>query len=200
MILYPLSLLFGFLLGAIPTGYLISKGKGVDIRKYGSGNIGATNVARALGKKMGTLVLLTDVTKGFVPCYLASRYDLRYGILAGTGAVVGHTFTPFLKFKGGRGVATALGSVLGLMPVAGLLCVATWVLVVVLFRYISLASISGAIALPFWVYGVGRFSGAVSHVRLILALFISVLVVIRHVPNVRRLLRREEPKFHLRCR
>jgi glycerol-3-phosphate acyltransferase PlsY len=194
---YLLSLLGGFLCGSIPTGYLVAKTKRLDIRQHGSGNIGATNVARALGKKYGAAVLVIDIVKGFVPSYLASQIGFVCGIFAGVGAVAGHTFTPYLKFRGGRGVATALGSVLGLMPLAGLACLVTWLVVLALARYVSLASICGALMLLLWVYGAGRVSGPLSKPRLALALVISVTVLIRHIPNMKRLLRRREPKFHL---
>lgn len=195
---YWLSLLGGFLCGSLPTGYLVSRAKGVDIRRHGSGNIGATNVARVFGKKIGALVLIVDIGKGFVPSFVASQYDFMYGIFAAIGAVIGHTFSPYLKFRGGRGVATALGSVLGLMPIAGLSCLVIWIIVFGLTRYISVASISGALTLPVWVYGLGKISGSLSKSRLGLALLISAIVFIRHIPNIKRLLRKMEPKFYLR--
>ena len=96
---YLLSLLGGFLCGSTPTGYLVARAKGLNIRQHGSGNIGATNVARTLGKKYGVVVLLIDITKGLVPSYLASQTGFVCGILAGGGAVLGHTFTPYLKSR-----------------------------------------------------------------------------------------------------
>jgi len=194
-----LLLLFlgGFLCGSIPTGYLIGRARGTDVRMHGSGNIGATNVARVLGKKCGALVLFVDTAKGFVPCYVAAQHDFAYGICTAIGAVLGHTFTPYLRFRGGRGVATALGSVLGLMPVAGLLCLGVWVIVLKLTGYVSLASISGALVLPLWTYGAGRFFGLLSVPRLAFALVISATVVIRHIPNLKRLFVKGEPKFRL---
>lgn len=197
MRVYLLSLFGGFLCGSIPIGYIVGRSKGVDIRRHGSGNIGATNVARVFGKPIGVIVLIMDVGKGFFPCYLASQYNILYGIFAAIGAVVGHTFTPYLRFRGGRGVATALGSVLGLMPLAGLLCLSIWGGVFGLTRYISVASISGALTLPVWVYGIGKFSGFLSKPKLMVALLISALVLIRHIPNMKRLLQHKEPKFHL---
>ena len=197
MSLLLLLFLAGFLCGSIPTGYLVGRAKGIDVRAHGSGNIGATNVARILGKKCGALVLLVDIAKGFVPCYVVSQYSFAYGICTAIGTVLGHTFTPFLKFRGGRGVATALGCVLGLMPAAGLLCLAVWMIVLRLSGYVSLASISGALVLPLWTYGAGRFSGVLSVARLAFALVISATVVLRHIPNVKRLFAKEEPKFRL---
>ncbi len=194
---YLLGLLAGFLCGSIPIGYLVGRAKGLDIRKHGSGNIGATNVARIFGKRMGLMVLFMDVGKGFFPCYIASQYNFTSGIFVAIGAVLGHTFTPCLKFRGGRGVATALGSVLGLIPLAGVLCVAIWIIVLGLTRHVSVASISGALTLPLWIYGAGRISGTSSRPKLVLALVVSATVLIRHIPNIKRLLQKKEPKFHL---
>lgn len=196
MNIYLLSFLGGFLCGSIPAGYLVGRAKGVDIRKQGSGNIGATNAARILGKRIGAMVLLMDMAKGLVPCYIASQCVFSYGVFAAVGTVTGHAFTPFLRFRGGRGVATALGSVLGLMPLAGLLCLAVWIAVLGLTKYVSVASISGALALPLWVYGVGRLTGSTSKAKLVLGFIISALMILRHMPNMRRLLEGKETKFH----
>lgn len=196
MNIYLLSFLGGFLCGSVPAGYLIGRAKGTDVRMHGSGNIGATNVARILGRKCGVVVLLIDIGKGFIPCYVASQHSFVYGILTAIGAVLGHTFTPFLKFKGGRGVATALGSVLGLMPLAGLVCLAVWILVLRFTGYVSAASISGALALSVWAYGAGRFSGSLSKPKLAFALIVSATLLIRHIPNMKRLLQKKESKFH----
>ncbi len=192
-----LGLLIGFLCGSIPTGYLVCRAKSIDIREYGSGNIGATNVARTLGRRAGALVLALDILKGFAPAYVSARYGLSPGMLAALGAVLGHTFTPFLRFKGGRGVATALGAVLGLMPLAGLLCVVVWLAVLFLTRYVSVSSMTAALTLPLWVYGLGRLTATSSRPRLILAWVLAVLVIVRHLPNMKRLWKGREAKFHM---
>ena len=168
-----------FLLGSIPTGYLVARAKGVDIRKHGSGNIGATNVFRTLGKPLGIFVFLVDALKGF----------------AAVAAIAGHNYTPWLGFKGGKGIATSVGVLLALMPWAVLAIAVVWVLVFKISRYVSLASICAAAALPAAV-GMLWFSGCGGNGPLLaFSLAISALAIWRHRTNIQRLRAGTEPRF-----
>lgn len=187
---FVLFFVIGFLVGGIPFGFLIGKSKGLDIRKAGSGNIGATNVARLCGKKAGGLALSLDVTKGFLPAFFVARYNINYGIIAGVGAVLGHIFTPFLKFRGGKGVSTALGVFLGLAPVPVLLCFGLWFVILLIFRYVSVASMSAAVCAPFLIYLMKK-----PHQLIFLGIAVAFLIIGRHIPNIKRLLKGKEPKF-----
>jgi len=186
--------ILAYLLGAIPFGLLIARSRGVDIRKQGSGNIGATNVLRVMGKGWGITTLLLDALKGFIPAaffpILAGAHP-DYGLLFGTAAILGHTFPVYLRFKGGKGVATAAGMLLGVVPFAmgaGLLC---WIVCMVLFRYVSLASIVAAIAVVIAVWTRGEKSMTINLVLTLLA----ALVIWLHRSNIRRLLNGTENRF-----
>jgi acyl phosphate:glycerol-3-phosphate acyltransferase len=185
-----------YLLGSIPFGVVIARAKGIDLRQVGSGNIGATNAARALGKGLGGVVLLLDALKGFVPVLLARLLLARapYGecLVATTAllAFVGHLFPLFLGFHGGKGVATALGVFLALSPLAALGAVAVYAAVYALTRTSSLGSLTAAVAFVPLVY----FLSARSRVQLALAVLLVVGIVISHRENIRRLVRREEGK------
>lgn len=189
---FVLFFLIGFLVGGIPFGFLIGKLKGVDIRKVGSGNIGATNVARLCGKKAGGVAFLFDVIKGFLPAFILTRYSINYGITAGVGAVLGHMFTPFLKFRGGKGVSTALGVFLGLAPVPVLLCFGIWAIVLLGFRYVSVASMSAAVCAPVLIYFMKR-----PLPLFLLGIAVACLILVRHISNIKRLFKGKEPKFNL---
>jgi acyl phosphate:glycerol-3-phosphate acyltransferase len=186
-----------YLLGSLPTGYLAGKAKGIDIRTVGSGNIGATNVFRFLGKTAGLLVLLVDAAKGFLACWLLARGGADFlqarastagvklewlEIIAGVGAILGHNYTCWLGFKGGKGVATTAGVLLALFPRAFLIGLGVWVLVFALSRYVALASIAAAAALPFAVW----LCGAPSHLTVVAAL-LGVLAIWKHRSNIQRL-------------
>ena len=156
---YILIVVVGYLLGSIPTGFLVAKAKGIDIRSAGSGNIGATNVFRILGKPAGIFVLLVDALKGFAACSWLAGVVFRVfsvppeqtenlRILAGICAVLGHNYTCWLKFKGGKGIATSAGVYFALAPLAAGIALGTWMVVFVLSRYVSVASIAAAVALP----------------------------------------------------
>jgi len=186
-----------YLLGSLPTGYLLGKAKGIDIRTTGSGNIGATNVFRALGKTAGLVVLLVDAAKGFLACWLlaptaAELVQSHTGgqpmslewlkIVAGVSAILGHNYTCWLGFKGGKGVATTAGVLLGLFPKAFPIALAVWLLVLALSRYVALASIAAAVALPFavWFCGAGRN-------LTVLAALLGLLAIYKHRSNIQRL-------------
>jgi glycerol-3-phosphate acyltransferase PlsY len=187
-----------FLLGSIPTGYLVARAKGVDIRKHGSGNIGATNVFRTLGKPLGIFVFLVDALKGFAAVWLGSHYGAGSewaGIIAAVTAIAGHNYTPWLGFKGGKGIATSAGVLLALMPWAVLAIAVVWVLVFKISRYVSLASICAAAALPVAV-GLLWFVGCGGNGPLLaFSLAISALAIWRHRTNIQRLRAGTESRF-----
>lgn len=188
-----------FLLGSIPTGYLVARAKGVDIRQHGSGNIGATNVFRTLGKPFGVLVFFTDALKGFAAVWLAMRLHALApewpGILAAVAAVAGHNYTPWLGFRGGKGIATSAGVLIALTPWAALAGTVVWVAAFFTTRYVSVASLGAAAALPVTV-GLLLATGRGGDGPLLgFTLLISALAIWRHRPNIRRLREGTEPRF-----
>ncbi|HEV8344183.1 MAG TPA: glycerol-3-phosphate 1-O-acyltransferase PlsY [Candidatus Binatia bacterium] len=189
-----LMLLFAYLLGSIPTGFLLGSFSGIDIRKAGSGNVGATNVARVVGKKQGVITLLVDVAKGFIPVLIASRlgFDLTVTGLVALAALVGHLYPVFLKFQGGKGVATALGIFLAIAPLASLALVVVFAVVMLAWRWVSLASMTAAGAAPLVLLIFSYPSPLV-----VLGLMIALLIIFRHQENIRRLRSGAEPKFEL---
>jgi glycerol-3-phosphate acyltransferase PlsY len=187
-----------FLLGSIPTGYLVARAKGVDIRRHGSGNIGATNVFRTLGKPLGILVFFIDALKGFSAVWLANHFGQACpwtGIVAAVAAIAGHNYTPWLGFKGGKGIATSAGVLLALMPWAVLIIAVVWFTVFKISRYVSLASICAAAALPVSV-GALWYAGCGGNGPLLgFALVISALAIWRHRSNIERLRAGTESRF-----
>jgi acyl phosphate:glycerol-3-phosphate acyltransferase len=191
--------LAGYLLGSIPFGLILGKifGSG-DMRKEGSGNIGATNVARVAGPLAGILTLLLDGGKGAAAVLLAERYSngsAMWMIIAGLAALVGHCFPIWLRFKGGKGVATAAGVYLALSPLAFLAGLILFILVVGFWRYVSLGSISAAAAMPMLLYFLWAPHRAPPPVITLGALAIAMLIVYKHDANLQRLVDGEEPKF-----
>ncbi len=182
-----------YLLGSIPTGLVLARFVGgVDIRAIGSGNIGATNVSRALGWKVGLLTLVGDCLKGVIPVLLAQKLGVTEGwiALAGFAAFAGHVYTVFLRFKGGKGVATALGVFLALAPLAVAFAVVIFALVLWRWHYVSLASIAAAAAMPLLLALLdGR--GLI----FLMSVAISTLVVWRHRENIQRLRAGTESRF-----
>ncbi len=189
------------MLGSIPTGFLIGKAKGIDIRTIGSGNIGATNVFRALGTPAGTFVLLMDALKGFAACAWvcdavqnfsglpkADPESLR--ITAGLAAVMGHNYTCWLRFKGGKGIATSAGVLAALVPWALVIIASIWVIVFAISRYVSLASICASFALPFATW-LTRGSGTMIAVTSAM----TVLAIYKHRSNIQRLLNGTESRI-----
>ncbi len=189
------ALLSAYLLGSIPWGFLFGKAKGVDLRKIGSGNIGATNAARVLGKPIGLAVLLLDAAKGYVACRwlpgLWVDHPEQWLLLAaGIAAVLGHNFPCWLRFRGGKGIATSTGVLLALMPKALGICAVVWAVVFAVFRIVSLASMVAAGCLPVAVWWTGG-----SRLLLGFAIFLAVMAIYRHRANLRRLLAGTEPRF-----
>ena len=203
-----LSILLAYLCGAIPFGYLAGKLNGIDLREHGSHNIGATNAVRVLGKRWGIPVFLCDFLKGFLPVLLMKQHlggDAtameagQMGWLLGVmgAAVLGHTYTCFLHFRGGKGVATSAGVLLALSSFVGGVALGTWVLCMVLTRYVSLSSMLAgvaAVAAVLWEFaGDGSVSAADVPVIAVIAL-LCLLVIVKHRSNVLRLCRGTEPK------
>jgi glycerol-3-phosphate acyltransferase PlsY len=173
-----------YLLGSIPTGYLWAKAKGIDIRTVGSGNIGATNVMRVLGKGPGIAVLVLDALKGFLPVFLAPRIFEGGGplqIVCCVAVIAGHNWTCWLKFKGGKGIATSAGAMLAMLPAPFLCALAVWGVVFGISRYVSLASITAAVALPVATW---FFQPDLTWFTAVLA----AVAVWKHKPNIQRLL------------
>jgi len=203
-----LLVIASYLLGSVPFGLLIAKAYGIDLRSIGSGNIGATNLSRALGRKWGYICFVLDASKGLVPMLIAravlpeklSAGWLWFWLLVGTAAVLGHIFPVYLKFKGGKGVSTCMGIVLGLYPyytIPGLAAAAVWAAVLFIWRYMSLASMAAAASFPVLLlismhlmqWSISRFWPL-----LVVAVIIPILVIVRHVENIKRILEGTENK------
>ena len=190
------SAIIGYILGSLPFGYLVARAHGVDIFKAGSGNPGATNVKRVLGAKAGNTVFALDAVKGAVAAawpllpFVAAPDARMMGLVGVIAAVLGHSYSIFTRFKGGKGVATAAGGLVVLIPLACLTGAAVWVLTFLATRYVSLGSILAAVAVPAasWLRG--------NPLPLnIVATILGLFVIIRHRENIKRLLNGTESKF-----
>ena len=202
----PLALAAGYLLGSMPFGFLVARAHGVNIFEVGSRNPGATNVRRVLGAKAGNLVFVLDALKGAAATALpwaleaaglldrvepaAAQSWLPAAVAGLVGALLGHSFSCFTRFRGGKGVATAAGGFLVLMPVATLVSAVVWILSFLAFRYVSLASLLSAAALPFAAWGLQRPPLVIT-----LATLVALFVIIRHRTNISRLLAGTEARF-----
>jgi len=197
-----ISVLMGYLLGSIPFGFLVAKCRGIDIRQHGSGNIGATNVFRTLGRKWGVLVFVLDVLKGVLavrlamfsfadPCVFQMPCGQFLGIIAGFGCFLGHCFPVWLGFKGGKGVAAGAGILIGLTPLVAVLGLVVWVVSFYATRYVSLASILAALSLPLFVVLLDRQFDVIFWFCVV----ISALAIWRHRTNIQRLLAGTESRF-----
>jgi len=203
MITWLLVAIVGYLIGSIPSGYLVARSQGVDIRQQGSKNIGATNVLRVMGKKWGYLVFFCDCLKGFLVVKLGSLIALHAllspvlgGVIAAVTCILGHNYTFWLGFKGGKGIATSGGVILALFPLAVICSVAlTWIVVFYASKYVSLASIAGAISLPLSVFVVFPKAGTEFWVLFIFSILICALAVWRHRANIVRLMNGTESRF-----
>jgi glycerol-3-phosphate acyltransferase PlsY len=188
-----LSVIFAYLLGSVPTGYILGSLAGVDVRKAGSGNVGATNVARVVGKRHGIFTLVADIAKGFVPVVVALHLGLTSAatVLVGVAAFLGHLYPVFLRFQGGKGVATALGVFLGLSPWATLVLIPIFVLVILATRVVSLSSMVAAASAPivFWLLTASPILTGTS-------VFIALMIILRHRGNIQRLLSGTEPRVN----
>lgn len=194
------ALIGAYLLGSIPSAYLAGKLNGIDLREHGSGNLGATNVVRVLGARIGAAVFAVDILKGFLPVYLAVRYwsspmTLALAMAVGTAAIVGHIKPVFLLTKGGgggKGVATAAGVFLGLAPVPMLVALVSWVLVFSIWRYVSLASLVAAAILPVAMFAVSRNP---TNPVFVMSVIITAFVFFTHRSNMQRLMSGQEHQF-----
>jgi len=197
-----LLILLGYVLGSIPFGYLLVRAQsGGDLRAMGSGNIGATNVARMAGWPTGVMTLILDAAKGFFAVWLIGHFsngNIRLMMYAGLAAILGHLFPVWLGFSGGKGVATALGVFLAICWPAAAVAVAVFVIVALFWRYVSLASISAAAALPLLVYVLYAPRHAPPAAVSAGALLAAILIIIKHRENIERLMAGTEPPFELR--
>ena len=200
-----LAAVIGYVLGSCPNGFLISRMRGVDIRKQGSGNIGATNVLRVLGKKWGYLVFALDALKGLAAVRIAfalasvinpgGPYREVVGIAGGLACILGHTFPIWLGFRGGKGVATSAGVLLGLMPLAVVSVFLVWLVLFKWTRYVSVASLGAAFALPLFVILYLRIKLLTGPSLLPFSILIAGVVIWRHRSNIQRLLHGNEQRF-----
>lgn len=189
----------GYLLGSIPFGFLLVRGAtGRDIRDMGSGNIGATNVARSAGPGIGFVTLLLDAAKGYLAVWLIAHFssgNIRFMMYAGLAAILGHMFPVWLGFSGGKGVATTLGVFVGICWQALLLAVAVFVIVFLFWRYVSLASVSAAATLPLFLYLLYAPGHAPPTAISAGTLLAAILIIIKHRDNIERLINGTEPRF-----
>jgi acyl phosphate:glycerol-3-phosphate acyltransferase len=185
-------IIFAYLLGSVPSGYVLGKIAGVDVRTVGSGNVGATNVARAAGKSLGVLTLVFDAAKGFAAVIVAQKLTPSVAVvaLAAVAAFLGHLYPVYLRFKGGKGVATGLGALLALAPMASLVLVVVFAVVVGVSRIVSLGSIAAALATPLVLWSFQQPAAIVC-----MGAFLGVMSIFRHRSNIRRLLAGSEPRF-----
>jgi len=197
MAFFFLCLILAYLVGSTPTAYLVGKWvKKIDIRQHGSGNVGASNVFRVVGKKWGFFVFGIDVIKGFLASAIIAKWGYGqnpvlsmpvYCLLIGMAAVVGHNWTLFLNFRGGKGVATSLGVGLGLLPKAALLALGVWILVLIPYGYIALSSMVAALSFPVWIYLLYRTIDGFA-VIFVISLVLAAVIIYMHRSNIQRLL------------
>ena len=201
MFTFAFVLVGSYLLGSIPFGCLAGRIRGIDIRKVGSGNIGATNVVRVLGKRYGYPVFVLDFLKGLGAVRIAmavrpeSTSPELVGALAAVSAVIGHSFPIWLKFRGGKGVATSAGALFGLMPLATVIGAAIWILTFLLTRYVSVASVATAVALPFVIAIMTWLNQTDGKALFYSSLCLAAVIIWRHHSNLSRLVRGTEPRF-----
>jgi glycerol-3-phosphate acyltransferase PlsY len=203
-VLTALVIIASYLVGSIPTGDIVGRLNGVDIRKIGSGNPGFTNVLRELGPRAGVPVLVVDVAKGLVAVLVFGAIvgagsglgPVGIRLAAGLAAVAGHIWSVFTRFKGGKGVATACGMFLALAPLGTAAAILVWGVLVAATRYVSLGSITAAVFLPWAIWLEARATGGTVHVSvLVTACAVAAAVVVRHRANIRRLLAGTENRF-----
>ena len=201
---FVLSCLAGYVCGATPFGYFAGKLRGIDIREHGSGNIGATNVIRVMGKGIGIPVFILDVIKGWLPAWLASGWfaDHKFSpeictsaaICSGVAAVMGHNYTFWLKGKGGKGIATSCGALLATARLELAIAVLVWIATAKLTKYVSVASIAAALALPVSMAVIMAYEGRWNFVLLVFGVALGGLAIWRHKANIQRLMAGTENK------
>lgn len=192
-----LSVITGaYIFGSIPWGYVLCRAvKKIDIRKHGSGNIGATNVYRTAGPVLGISVLILDILKGLLPVLLAKVFfftDPVYLMATGIASILGHNFSLFLRGRGGKGVSTSFGVIIGLFPLPALIALLIWTAVTATTRYVSAGSIIASLSMPFFIYAFHRnpvFTAA--------GIIVSIMIVYTHRSNIKRLLEKKENRIRL---
>lgn len=193
MLLFFVLFILAYLVGSIPNALWIGKMfKNIDVREFGSGNVGATNATRVLGWKLGVMVLIFDAFKGMIFIIIARKLGLEdiYVVLIGLAAILGHSYSIYLKFKGGKAVATSLGVMLVLIPKVVMILIIVFLLIVIISGYVSLASISVAGLLPILSYIM------YNNIIALLSLVVGMLVIWRHKSNIKNLLEGKEDKFY----
>jgi len=205
IISYIVGIIISYLIGGIPFGYLIAVAKGIDIRTQGSGNIGATNVGRVLGKKYGLIIFILDMLKGFivvffVPAVVSSAVNVPTTIgnllviLCGFCAVLGHAFPVYLKFKGGKAVATSFGVFIWLVPLSIAIAFGVWLLTVIVTRYVSLGSMIGSTALAVAIVVVVDSPFGDNVYLTAMSVAVAILIIARHTSNIQRIIAGTEKK------
>ena len=203
MILYFLFIVISYLVGSIPVAVWIGKKcRGIDIREHGSQNAGATNTFRVFGKKLGWIVLLLDVTKGFVastlPLFIADNYSenqlLLFQLVTSLACIIGHVFPIFAQFRGGKGVASSLGIIIGINPVSAAISLGIFMIIFLLFKFVSLGAIVTAISYPFVSFFLVKED---THVMIIFSILLGFLIIISHRKNIKRLINGEESRMNL---
>jgi len=209
---FVLLIICSYLLGSVPFAMIIARTRSIDLRKVGSGNIGATNLSRALGKKWGIICFALDVLKGFLPVFIGSRLvspspghtELFFWLAAAIAAVIGHIFPVYIGFKGGKGVATSFGVAMGFWPyltLCALIALAVWVVTVLIWRYVSLSSILGTAAFPvaliIMIAIKDRWNFSDLWPLMIVAIGIPLIVTIRHRSNIARIIAHTEDKISI---
>jgi glycerol-3-phosphate acyltransferase PlsY len=194
-----------YLIGSIPAGYIAGRIAGIDIRTVGSGNIGATNVTRVLGKRYGYPVFIVDFLKGFAAVGMSIMIAKRtqpvlipselLGVVGAVACVLGHSFPVWLGFKGGKGVAASAGALFGLMPFVALIAVAVWLIIFYLTRYVSVASMTAALAVPITILSMMFLGQTDGTTLLYFSICLAAVVIFRHRSNLSRLVRGAEPRF-----
>lgn len=202
---YVFGIIISYLIGGIPFGYLIAVVNGIDIRKQGSGNIGATNVGRVLGRKYGLIIFILDMLKGFVAVFLVpvlvgseimfpTTSDNLLVILCGFCTILGHAFPVYLKFKGGKAVATSFGVFIWLVPISIAIAFGVWLLTVIVSRYVSLGSMIGTLALVGVIVVVVDSPFGDNIYLTALSVAVAILIIVRHTSNIKRIIAGTEKK------
>jgi len=194
-----ICIFLGYFIGSTPIGLIAGKLKGIDIRKHGSGNIGATNVLRTLGKPVGITVLVFDIIKGVLPVMFARGFvdDPIIHVATAMATILGHNFTFWLKFKGGKGIATTAGTMLPIAPIALLVAISLWIACFLITRYVSVGSIAAAVSIPivqvlYYAFGSEKWNWPV----LIYCIALSALAIWKHRSNIQRLINGTEARFN----
>ena len=203
MMLYFLFIVISYLVGSIPVAVWIGKKcRGIDIREHGSQNAGATNTFRVFGQKLGWIVLTLDVTKGFfasiLPLFIADNYSenqlLLFQLVTSLACIIGHVFPIFAQFRGGKGVASSLGIIIGINPVSAAISLGIFMIIFLLFKFVSLGAIVTAISYPFVSFFLVKED---THVMIIFSILLGFLIIISHRKNIKRLINGEESRMNL---